>query len=117
MEGAVGHGREVSLARLQHEVKEFGAARGWLRFHNPRSVAEAIVVEAAELLECFQWRTDDACLADNLDQTTRHAVESELADVVIYALTMANVLGIDASDIIRAKLQENAIRFPPSTGS
>src|SRR3990172_4929005 len=93
-------------------VREFAAIRNWTRFHNPKNVAEAIVVEAAELLECFQWRTDDSCLSQSLDDTTRLAIESELADVVIYALNLANALDVDATEVVQAKLEKNATRYP-----
>ncbi|HLC40081.1 MAG TPA: nucleotide pyrophosphohydrolase [Methylomirabilota bacterium] len=102
----------VSLRQLQKAVREFAAIRNWTRFHNPKNVAEAIVVEAAELLECFQWRTDDSCLSQSLDDTTRLAIESELADVVIYGLNLANALDVDATEVVQAKLEKNATRYP-----
>ena len=102
----------VSLRELQQTVRGFAEVRNWLRFHNPRNVAEAIVVEAAELLECFQWRSDDNCLRENLDDSTVQAIQSELADVLIYALNLANALNIDAGEVIQSKLDQNAIRFP-----
>ena len=106
--------RGVSLRDLQLAVKDFAAARGWLPLHNPRNLAEAIVIEAAELLECFQWRTDQSCELVNLDHSTRASIQSELADVVIYLLNLANALEIDALEAVERKLDHNTKRFPPS---
>ena len=105
---------EPTLAALQESVNQFAIARDWLRFHNPRNVAVAIMIEAAELLECFQWRTDAACSLESLDSELKRAIESELADVLIYSLNLANALDVGAADLIRSKLGENEDRFPPS---
>lgn len=101
-----------SIQDLQKLVAEFAIARGWLRFHNPRNLAAAIAIEASELLECFQWRSDDMCMLSNLDDVTLRAIQSELADVVIYVLNMANALDVHLASVVRAKLAENVTRFP-----
>ncbi len=102
-----------SLCDLQRAVDDFAAERDWHRFHNPRNVAEAIVIEAGELLECFLWRTDEECSRDKLDEPRKQAIESELADVIIYALNLANAMAVDAATLIERKLSENARRFSP----
>jgi len=103
---------DVSLGELQQKVLDFARDRDWLRFHNPRHVAEAILVEAGELLECFLWRSDEDCVVDRLDQARRGAVEAELADVLIYALNLANALEVDAAQVILTKLRSNADKYP-----
>ena len=84
------------------------------RFHSPRNLAEAIAVEAGELLECFLWDRHDpnSQATDPWGPTTGGVVEGELADVLIYALNMANSLGVDAADVVLAKLSLNTSRFP-----
>lgn len=99
-----------SLVALQRRLEEFNAARGWLRFHTPKKLAEALAVEAAELLECLLWQEDLA--AQDLDADSRERVESELADIFIYALNLANALDVEAGRVIARKLQSNAERFP-----
>ena len=100
------------MATLQELVRAFVEARNWGRFHNPKNLAEAIVIEAAELLECFQWRSEEACRVDSLTADDRRAVESEIADVLIYSLNLANVLNVDAAAVIENKLRDNEVRFP-----
>lgn len=100
------------MKAMQDAVLSFAEARGWRRFHSPRNVAEAIVAEAAELLEIFQWRSEQESALENLSQEDRRAIESELADILIYCLNLANTLGADASEVIQRKLRENEVRFP-----
>lgn len=104
--------RDIALAALQESVRAFAEARNWGRFHNPKNLAEAIVIEAAELLECFQWRSEEACRVANLTADDLRAVESEIADVLIYTLNLANTLNVDAGAAIENKLRENEVRFP-----
>jgi dCTP diphosphatase len=105
-------GSEPTLTRLQNQVLQFAVAREWLQFHNPRYLAEALIVEAGELLQCFQWKSDDACMADKLDPSLRASIESELADVLLYAINLANALDVNAHTIVLEKLRLNESRFP-----
>jgi NTP pyrophosphatase (non-canonical NTP hydrolase) len=107
-----GAARETTLAALQELVRAFAEARNWGRFHNPKNLAEAIVIEAAELLERFQWRPEEACRIESLTAEDLHALQSEIADVLIYSLNLANVVNIDAAAAIEKKLRENEVRFP-----
>lgn len=104
-----------SLNELQEAVLRFATARDWLPFHNPRNLAAALIVEAGELLHCFQWLPDEACLPQHLSAKSRRAIESELADVLLYALTLANALNVSAATIVLSKLHENEGRFPAIT--
>ena len=98
----------TTIAALQAKVADFVRARDWEKFHRPANLAKAISVEAAELLELFQWRED----SQPLDAVAQGRVEEELADVVIYCLSAANTLGVDLSGIVLRKLARNESRYP-----
>jgi NTP pyrophosphatase (non-canonical NTP hydrolase) len=104
--------RVTTLADLRQRVAEFVAARDWERFHTPRNLSAAIGIEAAELMEHFQWLTNEQVAAAMQDEAKRAAVADELADVLIYALSLANALGVDVSTVMLGKLERNEQRFP-----
>jgi dCTP diphosphatase len=99
-----------SLIRLRDALREFAAARDWDQFHSPRNLATALAVEAAELLEPFQWLTDDQ--SRDLPPATRVAVEQELADVLLYLVRLADKLGVDLEQAGHAKIALNGERYP-----
>ena len=84
------------------KIKQFTQERDWDQFHSPSNLAKSISIEAAELLECFQWS----------DEYDRDAVISELADVVNYAILMADKLGVDLEEIVLEKLKKNEEKYP-----
>lgn len=91
--------------KLLADLAAFRDRRGWAVHHTPRNLAEALSVEAGELLECFLW--------DGRFKVARMGeVESELADVLIYALNLCLVLDVDPEQIIRAKLAQNELKYP-----
>jgi NTP pyrophosphatase (non-canonical NTP hydrolase) len=95
-------------------VYEFVEARKWGRYHNPKDLAAAIIVEAAELVDLFKWR-DAASMRKALeDPAFRESVSEELADVLIYCLTFAQALGIDISDSVTRKIKKNSVKYPLS---
>jgi dCTP diphosphatase len=101
----------MSLSQLQLLVRAFNERRGWREKHVPHQLAMSIAIEAAEVLECFQWRSPGKqALLD--DQETLAALASELADVVIYVLSLSDLAEIDLEQAVRDKLQANAERFP-----
>lgn len=102
------------LARLQEQVAAFVRLRDWGRYHTPKDVAVALCVEAAELLELFQWSETEP--PDLRRPTFRAALEDETADIAIYALCFANAVGFDLERAVRAKLRRNARRYPPGAG-
>jgi dCTP diphosphatase len=102
----------TTLADLRRRVAEFNAARDWEQFHTPKDVSAAIAIEAAELMEHFLWRTDGQAAAALQDEDKRAAVVDELADVLLYALVLANALDVDVSAAVLAKLERNETRFP-----
>ncbi|MBV8657909.1 MAG: nucleotide pyrophosphohydrolase [Burkholderiales bacterium] len=96
----------TTIAALKTRIAAFAAARQWQQFHTGKNLAMSIAIEAAELMEHFQW----APPADEvIDQ---QEVAEELADVLIYALAFANSQGIDVTTAILAKLDKNEHRFP-----
>ena len=98
------------LRDLRDELRAFAAARDWDQFHSPRNLATALAVEAAELLEPFQWLTDDQSRA--LPPETRAAVEEELADVLLYLVRLADKLDVDLAAAARAKIVRNGEKYP-----
>jgi NTP pyrophosphatase (non-canonical NTP hydrolase) len=104
---------DTPIAALRACVAAFVAARRWDIHHRPRNLAMSIAIEAAELMEHFQWQ--DPTVAE-LDPTTRDEIAAEVADVVIYTLSFCNALQIDLSAAVAAKLAVNETRFPPTRG-
>ncbi|SFZ78972.1 nucleotide pyrophosphohydrolase [Chitinimonas taiwanensis] len=100
----------TSVAELKAAIADFAAARDWQPFHTGKNLAMSIAIEAAELMEHFQWSPP---APEAVDQA---AVAEELADVLMYALAFANSLDIDVAAAIRAKLAKNETRFPVSAG-
>ncbi len=103
---------DTTLADLRQRVAEFVAARDWEQFHVPKNLSVAIAVEAAELMEHFQWLTHGQAAAAMQDEAKRADVADELADVLIYGLSLANALDVDVSAIVLDKLERNEQRFP-----
>ncbi len=92
------------------DIRRFRDERDWKQFHNPKDLAISISIEAAELLEEFQWKSEpdvEKHVAEKRDQ-----ISDEVADVAIYLFELADILGIDVKDAIRAKLIKNAIKYP-----
>lgn len=114
MQDALDH--KTTLADLRAEVAQFVAERNWERYHNPKAVAMSIAIEAAELLEHFQWLEPDDSWKAAKDDSTGRQVADELADVLIYCLGFANLADIDISTAVQSKLAENRIRFPIQPG-
>ncbi len=99
-----------SLTELAAAVREFGRERDWHLYHTPKNLAAALVVEAAELLEPFQWLTPEE--SQNLPEHKRTAVQQEMADVLIYLVSLANVLEVDLLRAAEEKLAINARKYP-----
>ena len=105
---------KLDLPTLQQTLRRFAAERDWEQFHSPKNLAMALSVEAAELVEIFQWLTE-AQSAD-LDDRTRAAVAEEIADVQIYLARLADRLGIDIPKAVDEKLVVNARKYPATVG-
>ncbi|MBK9021216.1 MAG: nucleotide pyrophosphohydrolase [Sulfuritalea sp.] len=100
----------TDLVTLRDALRDFCAARDWHRFHTPKNLVMALSVEAAELVEHFQWATPEESLALPADK--RAAVADEIADVLIYLTELADVLDIDPIAAAREKIVKNAAKYP-----
>ena len=98
------------IERLGEELREFARERDWDQFHSPKNLSMALTVEAAELQEKFQWLTEDA--SRRLAGEPLEAVKDELADVFLYTLRMAQVLGVDLLAAAEAKMVKNVRKYP-----
>lgn len=97
----------TTIEELRQAVRSFVHARRWQPYHTPGNLAMSISIEAAELLEHFQWQS-----ALNTPSEEQHAVADELADILIYCLSFANACDIDISQAVFQKLEINQTRFP-----
>lgn len=95
---------------LQRALREFASERDWDQFHSPKNLAAALAVEAAEVLEHFQWLTEEG--SRSLQATKKAEVAEELADVFIYLLRIADKLDVDLIKAARSKLLVNAQKYP-----
>ncbi len=91
------------LDELTQRIKKFNKDRNWEQFHSPVNLSKSIAIEAAELLECFQWNDTDY----NLNE-----VKDELADVLNYCLQMCDVLGVDPIEIVNDKMDVTEKKYP-----
>ena len=102
----------VDLIALRTRIREFVAAREWDQFHNPKNLTMALVREASELVEIFQWLTPEEAASINDDPQQREAVAEELADCLYYVIRLADRLDIDLGNALLAKLELNAAKYP-----
>lgn len=86
-----------------NRIRKFTEDRDWDQFHSPANLAKSIVIEAAELLECFQWSEEEYDL--------QHMKE-ELADILVYSQNLLDKLGLDADEIINMKMTQNEVKYP-----
>jgi NTP pyrophosphatase (non-canonical NTP hydrolase) len=98
------------LDELRQQVGDFARERDWDQFHSPKNLAMALTVEAAELMEIFQWLTEEQSRAP--DPEAAAAASEEIGDVLIYLVRIADQLGIDPLDAARRKLAANARKYP-----
>ena len=90
-----------------NQVLKFRDDRNWKQFHNPKDLALSITLEAAELLEVFQWSSSDTECEDKMDK-----IKEELADVLCYCILMADRCGLDMDEIVQKKMVRNAEKYP-----
>lgn len=102
----------MNNAQIQKQLRVFAKARKWEPFHSPKNLAAALSVEASELLEIFQWLTEEQsrCLAANKKEMAH--VEEEMADVLLYLLRLADVLGVNLEKAAQEKMKKNAQKYP-----
>ena len=99
-----------SLDQLAQRLRAFAQARDWGQFHSPKNLASALIVEAGELLEHFQWLTEDQ--SRNLDAVKKQEVAMEMADVLLYLIQMGNELGVNLVDAAQQKIDLNDKKYP-----
>lgn len=104
--------QETPVAELREMVRVFVAERDWRQFHTPKNISMALAIEAAELMEHFQWLTPEQSQAVARHDKDLAAVAEELADVVCYALALANELEIDVASAMRMKMEKNRKKYP-----
>ena len=102
--------RQDPLHKLRDSLRQFAADREWDQFHSPKNLAMALSVEAAELLEHFQWLSDAESAA--LAQEKRAKIGEELADVLLYLIRLADKLDIDLATAAKDKINVNASKYP-----
>lgn len=99
------------MDELREKLRRFIAARDWAQFHNPKNLAMALSVEAAELAEPFMWLSPEQ--SRDLPPAKREAVQDEIGDVLIYLVRLADELGIDPLEAANQKLAKNEAKYPP----
>ncbi len=109
----------TTVAQMQAWVDAFAQDRSWERYHTPKNLAVSIAIEAAELLEHFQWsegptreRLADEVIPESGNLQNRSEVAEELSDVLAYLLRLASVLDIDLAAALQSKMRKNAIKYP-----
>ena len=102
----------VPVEDLRNRIREFVRERDWEQFHKPKDIAMSIGIEAGELLELFQWKTDNEIEEQLQDPSYKERLEDELADVVTFCLALANATGLDISTILENKLKKNHEKYP-----
>lgn len=105
-----GRGAPESLEELRLRLRDFVAERDWDKFHSPKNLAMALAVECAELVEQFQWLTEEQSARPDAARLAR--VEAELADILVYLVRIADRLDIDLLAATGRKLEENARKYP-----
>ncbi len=103
--------RNTNIQELKDKVSKFVQERNWEEFHNPKNLSMSIAIEASELMEIFQWLNESESW-DIMNSSEATHLEEELADVIIYCLSLANQLNIDVSTAIEDKIGKNRVKYP-----
>ncbi len=101
---------EDSFDKIKHQLREFASERDWEQFHSPKNLAMALNVEAGELLEHFQWLTEDE--SQQLDDARLTEIADEIADVQVYLIRLADRLNVDIPKSVAAKMVKNGEKYP-----
>lgn len=100
----------TTIIQLREIVRQFVEERDWKQFHSPKNLSMALAIEASELMEHFQWISPEE--SRDLDPATKLEVAEELADVLCYALAIANEMDIDLASALQAKMIKNRVKYP-----
>jgi len=98
------------LEQIKAQLQKFADDRDWDQFHSPKNLSMALSVEASELVECFQWLTEEQ--SQNLSPEQLSAVKDEMADVQIYLLRLATKLNVNMVEAVNQKIKKNALKYP-----
>ncbi|OEU74127.1 MAG: NTP pyrophosphohydrolase [Desulfuromonadales bacterium C00003093] len=101
---------QMTLHDLKAQMAVFVRERDWEQFHSPKNLSMSIAIEAAEMMEHFQWLTVEQ--SRQLDDAARAEIGEELADILIYSLSMANILQLDLTATVLAKMEKNRRKYP-----
>lgn len=102
----------MDLKQYQGKLAKFAEERSWEQFHSPKNLSMALSGEAGELVELFQWLTEEQSKIESLDGDTISSVKDELADIFIYLLRLADKLNIDLEKAVKNKIRVNAKKYP-----
>jgi dCTP diphosphatase len=98
------------LLMLRDKLRAFADARDWDQYHSPKNLSMALMVEVAELMEHFQWLTEEQ--SSNLDTAKKRVIAEELADILLYLVRLSDKLGVDLPEASLRKLEKNAAKYP-----
>lgn len=101
-----------TVGRIKKDVARFISEREWGQFHSPKNLSMAITIEAAELMEIFQWMEVDEALRKARSPRIRRRIAEEIADIAIYTISLCNTLGLELSSCVKAKLEKNRRKYP-----
>lgn len=102
--------QQTTLQELKEKMAAFVRERDWEQFHSPKNLSMSIAIEAAELMEHFQWLTLEE--SKSLSPEALADIGEELADIVLYSLSLANALNLDLSQTVLAKMEKNVRKYP-----
>lgn len=109
------HDATTTVAQLTKLMNDFVAERSWEPFHDPKNLSASIAIEAAELMEHFQWLRTDELDAVRQDTKAMGQIREELADIFAYVLSFADTMDIDLSSALADKMKKNAAKYPADT--
>jgi dCTP diphosphatase len=105
--------RLLDVSVLEAALQQFADERDWNRYHSPKNLAMAMTGEVGELVELFQWTTEEQSRSVATNPETARAVRDELADVLLYLVRLSSVLGVDLNEAVTDKIRRNALKYPP----
>ncbi|MFX0066301.1 MAG: nucleotide pyrophosphohydrolase [Candidatus Hermodarchaeota archaeon] len=105
---------ETPLILLKERIQTFIAERGWEKYHTPKNIVMSIVIEASELMELFQWLSEAESLDLAKNSNKKTLIEEEMADILAYLFSLANVLEIDLAKAFERKMEKNEKKYSAS---
>lgn len=103
---------KITLRKIKDKIKKFIKDRDWQKYHSPKNISMSIAIEAAELMEHFQWLSIEQSRRLLKDKKRRAEIEDELADIAVYVLDFCNMFNIDIRKIILRKLEKSSRKYP-----